>query len=338
MYNLFLILLVLKILFLTIMLETKHLDIYNKIFNNQKNLYNQKLSFDIVLANACKHQIINNSIGFLFDDLFTFSNSGLNIYKISNQNTYGYMGCRGIESIDLNEIVKANNYYQNLLIKYGLVMQQIKSVSFNLKKNLVEQIFLIQNATELWRYDVIQGKFFLEYDSKSIGAKIINYIITANILKQHNNSDLKLNNYLIYLHLSGEKDTLQCIIKSNDSNQNNKKIVIFNTNNKILNFFIRCNNIIIFYQDLKLNPEIYKIIVDNYIDRSKIIFLKLISKQIDFKKIMTTTANNELLTELLWDQLVFMHRLNINYPCGTISYLFNLNNDNILLGYRSENN
>lgn len=295
-----LVLIIMKLALLSVVIELEHIFTYKKIFINEQELYHNQLNLDKKIAEIINVRPLNIlPVGFMPDDLSFLCPNGINIYPINiDGKLYGYFGMRSVQFNNITLIQQKNFYYKIFLENQENKNRQphkLKVIDL-FGNHQVEQVFFFDNNNFLWRYDILQDQFFLENSN----ANNIDYIISPDVF------NIPARKYVIYLHT---RDTDQDIIKINN-------ITIIKSQQKIKKFFLRGNYIIILYQNLDLEPHIYKICH------------KMSAKKIAIK--LNVYKQSDVSTyELLWDDKLNVHKI--------MHYTFNLPNDRNILSFQTSN-
>ena len=341
--NMVLVLIIMKLTLLMVLVELNHIFTYKNIFTNEQYMYKSQLDLDLKLAIADLDVQKLPQIGFLPDNLSFFCPNGINVHKINIDNkSYGYFGIRHKKTSNLNLIQQKKLYYKMVLQEQNIDAHKIQIIDLS-GEDRAQQVFFLDNNNALWRYDVASYKLFLQNSN----INNINYIIGSDIFNAITNDfDLK---YTIYLH-SREKnkktniaqDVVQLANPSGSTKNLNIVRNIITSKQAIAHFFLRSNYIIFLYEDLNIEPQVYKL---NYTNKfaEHVFKSEIFAKKIDIKfnvyKKLLNNCHKELDInnyELLWDAKLNAHKINIiNTACELKTYEFNLPNDRGILSFRA---
>ena len=329
-----------KLVLLSIVVELDHMFTYKKIFINQQHSYKNQLDIDMKLAKTINAESTQLSqVGFLPDNLSFLNSNGINIYQANiDSKSYGYFGVRGIRLNNINLIKQQKLYYKMLLENKNINTHQLKTIDL-FGNNLIDQVFFFDANNFLWRYDVLKDKLFLQNSNSNN----INYIVGSDIFNIISRQSDFQSKYIIYLHYKeANQDIIKIIHQCNEDSRCAQSIDIIKSKQAIMKFFLRSNYIIILYQNLDIEPQIYKIYYKNNIHN--ILEPSIVAKKIDIKLnlykkevlLNCIPGSNLPKYELLWDVKLNAHRISVNQQiCQTINYVFNLPNDKNILSFKS---
>ncbi len=345
--NMLLVLVVMKLALLIIIIEIDRVFTYKKIFNNEQETHNKQLNINAKLTKIANSQIkLWQKVGFLPDDLSFLCDHGINIHQINiDQQLYGYWGARALISVDLNLKKQKTLYFEMLLQSHDVDLHQLQLVDlFGVGK--VDQVFFLDQQNCLWRYDVATNKLFLQ----SAGQENINYVVANDMFNITNNnadnSKFQLQ-YIIYVHArennldnNKSQDFIKVIYANQQDCENSSVLKILTSEQRIANFFLYYNYIIIMHEDIKLEPIIYKI--GHKKSSDNVSNTKIMTNKIDVKfKSRHTVLDNCRIDinlprfKLSWDPNSKLHKIEImNNGCELLVYEFNLPNDNMMLSFR----
>lgn len=364
--NLIILTIIFNILFLLANLAYNNIYIYRKIFHNEQNLYDNQINLDLeFITKANIASDILPALGFIPDDLTYMCHNGINVYEMYINNIpYGYWGNRKNKEIDYNHLNTKKEYYKNLIINKGFIVNKLNMIDLY-NQNKIDEIFFIDQKDRLWNYDVKLNNFVLQHVANE---PIVDYIIGNPIYNNYsNNKSLKYNIYTLHTSLNKSLVKLTYFEKQdNIETLNTKTIELLTSITPIDAIFMRANYIITI--SLAKSNNIYNNTADNIINIYRLKYTSQNKHKLDLKSSKQVNGKgynnnftficnktdiklyalpisrqhslykdpidfNKSDIELVWNEEFNYHQVNIYVGYKIISYYFKLKQDNNLLAY-----